>query len=116
MLMGLTLCVMYVCRALSIMVDTFCFNVVHGKDELNHAVQDWNGLQAVLRKASDAIEHCFFVLQTTAFSAVLLGAADAFGHADSQFVRLLLIPTGLLTVGIALIFFSAASVTEKCAR
>lgn len=112
-LMGLTFCVLYVCRALTTMVDRYCVNIACRPD-LTEAVREWNVLQAVLRKSSAAIEHCFFVLQTTAFSTVLLGVADALSTNASNVD--LLIPAAVLTLGIARIFYSAASVTEKCAH
>lgn len=115
-LMGLTCCVLQVCRALTLIVDYFCCSTV-GKPDLDGTVHAWNILQAILRKASECVECCFFVLQTTTLGVVLLGVVDVVqnrnGPSEWFFT---LIPGLLVTAGIAQIFFSAASVTDKCAH
>lgn len=115
-LMSVTLCVLSVCHALGVMVDSFCCEILVNK-ALDDAVPDWNTLSATMRRASDTIEHCFFVLQTTALCVVVLGMADTMQlleSSNSQFEAL--IPGLLITLGMARIFFVAASVTDKCSN
>lgn len=111
LLMALAFCMLYVCRALTGMIDFFCMDVIEIAD-MSESVRRWNVLQAVLRKASNVIQRCFFVLQTTAVFTLMLGVADAVlgGH----FVEL--IPGFFVALGITRICFRAASVTDKCSH
>jgi hypothetical protein len=111
-LMGLAFVVLYICSALTTIVDAFCISYDKHQD-LEQAVQDWNAVQAVIRKCSSAVEFCFFVLQTTSLTTVLLGAFDGI-NPNSRID--LLIPTAFLTLGIGRIFFRAGAVTDKCSR
>lgn len=122
-LLGETLAVLQFCRNLMIMIDVFCFNLVN-KSDLKGAVHEWNKLQAILRRASDAVQCCFFVLQTTALCFVFSGVTDMVlllrqddsNGAGGSFGTLVqtLIPGLLVTGGVARIFFCAAAVTDKC--
>merc|ERR1711957_446621 len=58
-LVALIFCVLFVCHALTLMIDTFCVNILSRQD-LSEAVRDWSVLEAILRKVSDAIEYLFF--------------------------------------------------------
>jgi hypothetical protein len=109
-LMGLAFVVLYISSALTTIVDAFCISY-HEHQDLDQTVQDWNAIQAVIRKASYAVEFCFFVLQSTALVTVLLMALDGI-NPNSQVD--LLIPAVLLTAGIGRIFFRAGALTDKC--
>eukprot|EP00747_Dinoflagellata_sp_TGD_P063643 gnl/TRDRNA2_/TRDRNA2_153548_c2_seq1.p1 gnl/TRDRNA2_/TRDRNA2_153548_c2~~gnl/TRDRNA2_/TRDRNA2_153548_c2_seq1.p1 ORF type:complete len:591 (+),score=77.93 gnl/TRDRNA2_/TRDRNA2_153548_c2_seq1:181-1773(+) len=117
-LMGMTVVLLYICRALGQMVDTFCCQIAL-QARVYHAVQSWNILQAVLRKASADVELTLAMLSTAAFCAVLLCVSDALfdaGRADGNSELLSLVPGSLVVIGIARVFFCAAAVTDKCAR
>lgn len=113
-LVSLALTMLFVCHTLAIMVDNFCIHVNEIRTRggnLTKAVEEWNVLQAVLRKASRSIEYCFFALQTTAFFSVLLAFIDV-----AQGSEFLVVPGGLLLLGLTRIFYSAAAITDKCAH
>lgn len=119
LVIGLSFCLLHICRALAVMVDTFCFNILNDT-ALTDAVREWNTLQAVLRKASSSVERCFFNLQATASFAVLLCVADVVRDARSEPEGALfltrLVPVMLVACSVVSIFFRAAAVTDKCAR
>jgi len=114
---ALAYCVLHVCCALAMMIDTFCFHFVEEPD-LDESVREWNILQAVLRKGSSSLERMFLVLQTTALLGVLFGFSDAaLGRPQNTGrVAAFMLSVSLLGVGIARLFFTAAQVTEKCSR
>eukprot|EP00747_Dinoflagellata_sp_TGD_P077875 gnl/TRDRNA2_/TRDRNA2_159792_c2_seq1.p1 gnl/TRDRNA2_/TRDRNA2_159792_c2~~gnl/TRDRNA2_/TRDRNA2_159792_c2_seq1.p1 ORF type:complete len:167 (+),score=34.99 gnl/TRDRNA2_/TRDRNA2_159792_c2_seq1:1-501(+) len=99
------------------MIDRFTWDFSEHSD-VTKAVREWNVLQAVIRKACGTIEYCFFALQTTVLFVVMFMVADvALSAGEETASRLpLLVPGTMITVGIARIFFSAAAVTDKCAR
>lgn len=116
-LMCLTFCMLYVCRALTVMVDFFCCWVVDHPD-IAEAIHDWNVLQALLRKASITIELSFVALQIGAAFAVpmfILDFAAMGSHSAASAVPTML-PGVLLATGILRTFFLAASITDKCVR
>jgi hypothetical protein len=116
-LMGLTLCVLHVCRALTCMIDAFCAQFMDLAD-FEQAVREWNVLQAVLRKACGAIEYCFLALQTTVVSAMLLNGVGVALWKGDDAVRsgLVLVPGAILVAAVIWLCFSAAAVSEKCTR
>lgn len=111
LLLALSFCMLFVCTALSTMVDVFCLTILN-KDSLCDSVRDWNILQAVLRKASHTIQVCFFVLQSTALAILLTSVADAV--VAGYYMDL--VPSLLVFAGISRIIYSAASVTDKCSH
>lgn len=112
-LLVMTNLVVYVCRILMEMVDTYCCEVADNHN-LTDAVANWNMLQAMLRKASGDIEHCFFTIQTTILATVLLGVTDVQQSMEmGEGHLLLLIPGALITLGLLRIF-CASAVTAKC--
>jgi hypothetical protein len=113
-LLSLALTMICVCHGLAIMIDNFCIHISESRTcsgQITIAVQEWNVLQAVLRKASSSIEHCFFTLQTAAWFAVLFGYIDVAHGWDS-----LVVPGGLVLLGLSRIFYCAAAITDKCAQ
>lgn len=112
-LISLALAMLSVCHSLAIMIDTFCVKVSEisiSSGDLTVAVREWNVLQAVLRKASNTIEYCFFALQTGVFAAVLLAFFDV-----TQGSVIQIVPGALLFLGLTRIFYCAAAITDKCA-
>ncbi|CAK0905142.1 unnamed protein product [Prorocentrum cordatum] len=113
-LLSLALTMICVCHALAIMIDNFCVHVSESQScrrQIMIAAQEWNVLQAVLRKASRSIEYCFFTLQTASWFAVLFGYIDVTYGSDS-----LVVPGGLVLLGLSRIFYCAAAITDKCAQ
>jgi len=118
-LMSLAFAILHMCRLLTSMIDAYCFHFVTAP-YYDEAVHDWNILQAILRQACEAMQHCFLVLQTTALAAVLLCVTDMItntSHGAELASRVpALVPASLITFVAARIFFCAGAVTEKCAR
>jgi len=115
-LVGLSFCVLYICRVLATMVDTFCCHILEQQSP-EDAISDWNVLQAVLRKASGTIEHSFFCVLTSCFAALLLGVVDMERVSDRIGRRLIpCLPGALVILCVAHSFLRAASVTDRCAR
>jgi len=96
-------------------VDTFCGRVANSP-VISDAAHQWNVLQAVLRKASGSIEHCFVVIQGVSAFAVPLLMADLFVLGPTRKSIPTLIPGATLTLGVLRLFFLAAAVTDKCSR
>jgi hypothetical protein len=111
-LLGLSLCLLYACRAFTRTIDVYCFETA-GHDRIENAVREWNVLQAVLRKGSTAFELSILVLQATVITALLL---CIFGVAREEQPPLALIPVGLISAHVMAALLCAASVTDKCAR
>lgn len=111
--MGATYGILHVSCAIAIMIDSYCMHL-HNDPDSAKGVREWNMLQALLRKASRAVERGFMVLQTTALAVLLLSASDLFVHSSPDFWWLL--SNVLLAISVGLNFFKAAEVTEKCTR
>jgi len=112
----LTYSLLHVMVLLTMMVDAFCFRFVE-EPHLEEGVQNWNILQAVLRRASGALEVGFLAMQTTTLMTALVGLTAVVVSTDNprQPVMLLLAAAPLNTVS-ARLFFKASEVTEKCTR
>lgn len=114
-LLGLAFSITHVCLGLTCMIDSFCCALVERRD-LKEAAREWNVLQAVLRQACAAVERCFFIVQATLVSMILLSIADMIVSGSGALNMLALLPAGVVMLGITRIPFNAASVTDKCAR
>lgn len=114
-LLALAFCLQQICRLLARMVDTFCCSIALDQ-RLEGVVARWNMLQAVLRKTSSTVEHCFFALQTTVFFVLLLAVADGLHPGQDGSKLLDLLPCAAVLLGIARTYFCAAAVTDKCAH
>jgi len=111
--LGLTHVFMHVTSALLELIDTYCWDVARNRDA-SDAVRNWNVLQAILRKASATLEHCFFVLQATMFAVVLFGGVDMLmGISSEQMYIPDLLPAVLVCIGILRVF-RASTVTSRC--
>jgi len=107
--------VLHVVALLPMMVDAFCFHFVH-RPFLDDNVKDWGLLQAMLRRASRAVEHGFLVLELTGLMAVLV-AVTALAVSQEPVKHIwLLVAVLLLGLVDGWLFSQAAEVTEKCAR
>jgi len=111
-LLGLALCTLNVCGALSGVIDVFCISVVE-KPRILGAIHEWNVLQAVLRKGSNAIEFTIFTLQVVVVAMVLLGVID---FTEGQSGPVALVPAILIAAVLGRAFLRAGGVTDKCAR
>jgi len=114
-LLWLVFFMLYVCRALALMVDTFCSRVVDSPD-LPTTLDEWNVLQAVLRKTSAAIEHCFVILQLVMVFTMPLLLADLYMLGANHGTIAGLLPSICVLCGVLRTFTLAASITDKCTR
>jgi len=112
---GLVFCMLFACRALALMVDTFCSRIVDCSD-LTMTVEEWNVLQAVLRKVSAAIEYCFIALQGVMLFTMPLILADFYllGAGHSTLVKVL--PSVFTMLAVLRMFALASIITDKCTR
>jgi len=110
---GVTYGILHVGCAITMMVDAYCVHLP-GHPDLRDSVHEWNVLEVVLRKVSRNVEKAFLVVQTTALIMLLLGTSALFLLGVSEIWSLL--STVFLTLSAALIFHTAADVTEKCTR
>jgi len=115
--MSLAFCLLWVSRALQLLVDSFCCRMQQQPNVLE-AVRDWNVVQAVLRKASNTVEKCFFVMQTAVLLCVLLSVVDSVQAegGENSTRPTAAIPGALVALGIGRVFFAAAAVSDKCSR
>jgi len=112
----LTYSLLHIIGLLTMMVDSFCYHFVEEPD-LEDGVHNWNILQAVLRRASGAVELGFLFLQTAMLMTVLLGITGLALNEDEPWVHMwYLIAVFPLAMMSARLFFKASGVTEKCTR
>lgn len=106
---------LYVLRILIVTVDVFCYQSVSNPNILE-ATQSWNILQALLRKASTAMELGLLALLAMAAFAVPAFIVDQanLGTFSNTFNRQ--IPNVLIICGVLRVFVVAAAVTDKCMR
>lgn len=112
-ILSLVLFIHHTCRALSIMLDTFCCQTVFDL-HIDEATHQWNVLQAVLRKASGAIELCFCFFMASGVLAMPILVVDVMVLGPSWEVLPALLPTCIIILAVLRLLFSAAAVTEKC--
>lgn len=116
-------CQLHVICMLGMMVDRYCIKLFPGPTSCQR-VLDWNLIQALLRQIAGAFDFCFMMTQIGACAAILLAAMqllfmerlDIDGERGKTFLIPLLLPTVLLAFGAFVVFFKAASVSEKCSR
>jgi hypothetical protein len=99
------------------MIDKYCAHYAEGR-EVQMNVSEWNTLQAILRRASRALEKGFLVVQTTVLVMMLLGMSNLLLLGGQQDFSHFWWESsmGMLALSAALGFFKAAEVTESCAR
>jgi len=113
-ILSLAYSAVFVCRSLRIMVDAFCCDVV--QTQLGDVAHIWNLTQAVLRKASTAVESSLLVLCLVLAISVPLFLVDVSGLAGASAPIPSLLPGLLVTCGSLYLLFLAAAVSEQCAQ
>lgn len=121
---AITYCQLHVCCWMELSVDKFCFRFFSDKD-ITNGINEWNILQAILRRAADKLDSCFLAIGTSVLLQVLLtgmelmlgaqsevDATDLQGHCQILWCGWMMPPVLMLLM----IFFRAAAVTEKCSR
>jgi hypothetical protein len=125
MLMALCLCVLHVCNSVTGLIHAFSASACVGAQNAKEShgsysilqsvslVNNWNMIQAAIRKSSGALEHLMACLQAAMLSTILLGAVDSLSTRPSvgDFA-----PLALLLTLVAIAFFRAAAVTDLCNR
>lgn len=111
-ILSLSYGIVYICRSLIVMVDTFSGDIVATK-RLAEVAHIWNLTQAVLRKSSIDVEKCLLVLGFVLAVAVPLLVADIalLGVSGAR-----LVPGLLVCCGIIYALLVAAMVSERCGR
>lgn len=104
--------VTHICRGLHEMLDDFSFRLVNSFD-LSLAEEDWNVLQALLRKGCASLQLLFVVLQSTMVATVTLAVTDII---SDQGKAPALIAGGIVLLGLAQMFLRASAVTDHCER
>ncbi|CAE7022415.1 selU, partial [Symbiodinium sp. KB8] len=102
--------ILRLCRGFYIMIDDFSFQLVSSSD-LGAAEQEWNLLQALLRRSCSSLQFLWIVLQSTIAVALILGLDD-FHRSGAEIV----ISGAIVLLGLAQMFLHAASVTDHCER
>jgi len=115
LLMLLVLFLLFALRLLLVLADVFCFELVETK-HISEATRDWNLLQAVLRKASAAIQLGLLAFLAVAAFAIPTFMLDYMLLGPSLATLQLQLPHLLVVVGVLRIFVMASTVTGKCMR
>lgn len=116
-LFALAFCVLYFCRALSCVVDSYCTVIITADGGLDVAVPRWTLVQALLRKVSTSVQSAMLVLQATVFFSSLMALVDVYqSDQSSAGYSLMLVPWSLVMLGISRVFFKAAEVTSRSGR
>jgi hypothetical protein len=120
---ALTFCILHVCCGLGMSVDKFCYRFFEEMD-IGKAIDEWNILQAILRRAAATLDDCFLALSTSVMATLLLTGMGLFQGAGSLHdaemnVQCAVIWCGWLwppVIMVLFVMFRLASVTEKCCR
>jgi len=112
---GWACCMLFVCAALTVMLDSFCCELAIHVDS-SQAMQDWNILQAVFIKSSSSVERGFMCMLVAISFAVPLSLADAMSMGAGWFAVNSLLPVALIVLLFARVFVAAASISDKCAH
>eukprot|EP00445_Apocalathium_hangoei_P002398 CAMPEP_0203851334 /NCGR_PEP_ID=MMETSP0359-20131031/7294_1 /ASSEMBLY_ACC=CAM_ASM_000338 /TAXON_ID=268821 /ORGANISM="Scrippsiella Hangoei, Strain SHTV-5" /LENGTH=210 /DNA_ID=CAMNT_0050767347 /DNA_START=4 /DNA_END=636 /DNA_ORIENTATION=+ len=103
---------LYVIRVL----DMFCYRFVNDPATAEEAVQHWNVLQALLRRAAGGIELALIILLVMMAWLVAAFSLDYMGLESSLLTFRFQLPRILMQCGVLRVFITAAGVTDKCAR
>jgi len=106
---------LYVIRVLTVTVDMFCYRLVIDPS-MDEAMQDWNVLQALLRRAAGSVELALIILLAMMAWLVAAFSLDYVGLGSSLSTFRLQLPWILMLCGVLRVFITAAGVTDKCAR
>jgi len=115
-IVSLASCVVHISYALYTMIDIFCCGVL--SQSAGEASEDWNLLQAVLRRASSTLECSFFCVVASCCSALLISVMDVSKGRNSNAIARLLpcLPVFLIFACMVHAFLRAAAVTDRCTR
>jgi len=114
-------CLLHFINALVWGIDTYSYHFML-KPDYQQGVHEWNVLQAVLRRASGAMERTFKVCAVTSLLMLFLCAAEvALPSADAAEGPLggtlpTLVPVVFLVAIMGLVLLKAADVTGRCRR
>lgn len=119
---ALMLCQLHICCGLGLAVDMYCHSFFASQD-LGSGLQDWNMLQAMLRRSARKVEVCFLALCTSNVMVALIAGVEVYQHGmviagpSTSMCAVLRLGWVLVIVAQTLhVVFSAAGVTEKCTR
>jgi len=115
LLMLLVLFLLFALRLLVLLADVFCFQLVDAL-HVSEAARDWNLLQAVLRKASSAVQLGLLSFLALAAFAIPVFMLDYVLLGPSLATLQLQLPHLLVVLGVLRIFIMASTVTGKCIR
>lgn len=107
--------VSHICRSLSAMIDAFCCDVFAGMRPADVA-HVWNLTQAVLRKASIAVEKSLLVLCLVVALEVPLLLLDVGMVGTLQAPIVILVPPILVTCSVLYVLLLASTISEQCSR
>lgn len=123
LMFALTFCKLHVCCGLEMFVDKFCYRFFEDKD-IGKGIDEWNVVQALLRRSAQALEACFLAFGTSVLAVLLLIGMGIF-HGDRGFqvsesnAQCRILWCGWLSPPVMMVIFitfKSASVTEKCRR
>jgi len=116
---GATLSVTYgmahVCGTLTVMIDWCCCDIVDNM-LVSDVAHDWNLMQAVVRKASSAIEKCLFAQGIVMAVAVPMALVDVVGDGMSRASAIASLPALTVVGAVLYLLLVAATISDKCAR
>merc|ERR1712226_1334463 len=115
----LVYCQVHVFAGLEIAIDSYCMRFTC-EGNLTQSMNEWNLLQAILRRSSRTLEACFMVVATSALGAVMLNGREVWS-AEPESISFIdaclwfgwVLPSAGLLVYMVL---RAAVITEKCSR
>jgi hypothetical protein len=120
--LGAASCVLFLVRGMTLAVDMYCTRLIR-TGSLESASFRWNVVRSTLRKASESVQLAMYVLEVAIVFTLALAFLDIyFVHSDfyandNSTLRLsLLIPVGIVMLGIGRIFIKAAEVSDRCNR
>merc|ERR1712232_868274 len=113
------LCHLHVCCCLELSIDHYCIRFFEAAD-WGKGLDEWNVLQALLRRSAHTVEGCFLSVSTGVLCVLLLSGAELynvrigpnFGLTTALWAGWVLPPTALVFYAV----FRSASITEKCNR
>lgn len=116
---ALTFCQLHICSGLELSIDSFCLKFFREMD-IEQAIQEWNMVQANLRKVSNECSGSFFLTAAACFASMLLLAERILQDPTiMQDWRQITLWLGWLYPPTLFFFYAmlrAAAVTEKASR
>lgn len=128
MMFSLGFCVLHVCSCLEMAIDQYCFRFFQSGD-LNCAIDEWNVLQALLRKSARCVDACLLSIGTGVLAMLVLTGTELLNMSSTttnplenglaQEGQCLVLWSGSVIPPTALFFYvviCGARITEKCNR